>query len=216
MNARRTVRVAGVDVPADEFFSLCDAGREVAKVVGLDKAREIIRVALGRSGNAKAGTGSLYIPKTADAAGHLSDLIGRAAALALIAAMPCAILNFSNGKDLRRRRDAQVAAMLRRGLDAERVAELFGMTRKQVQNIAASQRVDLVAKRPRPTARVLLARGRKVVARRIAAAGLPAHALRRSAACPLYRRALAEVAARHGLEVPEGSAEVGGGTAGKA
>lgn len=210
---RRTVRVAGEDVPAAEFFSLCEHGREVAQVVGIETAREIIRIALERSGNAKPGKGSLYIPKETSAAGHLSDLIGRDAALALIAAMPCAILNFSRGRELRRHRDAQVADMLSRGLDAERVAELVGMTRKQVQNIAASQRVNLAAKPRREPPRVLLARGRKVAARRFAAAGLPAHALRRAAICPLYRRALAEVAARHGLELPEETAEVGAGTA---
>lgn len=205
--------VAGEDVPAADFYALCDHGREVARVVGIEKAREIIRIALDRSGNAKAGTGSVYVPKTPEGAAHLSSLIGHDAALALIAAMPCAILNFSRGRELRRRRDVQVATLLSRGFDAAQVAELFGLTRKQAQNIASKQGVELAAKRPRPASRVILARGRKVAARRLAASGLPAHALRRAAVCPLYRRALAEVAARHGLELPEETAEVGAGTA---
>lgn len=209
----RTVLVAGEDVPAADFYALCDHGREVARVVGIEKAREIIRIALDRSGNAKAGTGSIYVPKTADAAGKLAELIGRDAALALVAAMPCAILNFNRGKELRRRRDAQVATLLSRGFDAAQVAELFGLTRKQAQNIASKQGVELAAKRPRPAARTILARGRKVAARRLAASGFPAHALRRAEACPLYRRALVEVAARHGLGLPDGLAEVGAGTA---
>lgn len=210
---RRTVRVAGEDVPAADFYALCDHGREVALVVGIDKAREIIRIALDRSGNAKAGTGSIYIPKTADAAGRLSELIGRDPSLALIAAMPCAILQFSRGKELRRHRDAQVAGMLRDGLDLASVAEAVGITAAQVRNIASKQGVDLAPTRPRPAARTILARGRKVAARRLAASGFPAHALRRAEACPLYRRALAEVAARHGLGLPDGLAEVDAGTA---
>lgn len=202
MIVRRTVRVAGEDVPAADFYALCDHGREVARVVGVEKAREIIRIALDRSGNSKPGTGSLYVPKSIEAGGHLSELIGRAAALALIAAMPCAILNFNRGKELRRHRDAQVAGMLRDWLDLASVAEAVGITAAQVRNIASKQGVDLAPTRPRPAARTILARGRKVAARRLAASGLPAHALRRAEACPLYRRALAEVAARHGLGLP--------------
>jgi hypothetical protein len=213
LTVRRTVRVAGEDVPAPEYFSLCEHGREVAQVVGVDKAREIIRIALERSGNRRPGTGSLYIPKDKSAAGKLASIIGMDAALALIDALPCAILNFTRSYDLRRIRDSQVAQMLREGFGPAQVAEIFGMSKRNILNIAGSHRIEPSRKHSGKPLRVILARGRKVAARRIAAAGLPAHSLRRAAACPIYARALAEVAARHGLRLPEGLGEVGAGTA---
>jgi hypothetical protein len=91
------------------------------------KAREIIRVALDRSGNSRSGTGSLYVPKTAEAADHLSSLVGRETALALVAAMPCVIHCFSRGHELRRLRDARVADMVLMSLYVECIGAVVGI-----------------------------------------------------------------------------------------
>jgi hypothetical protein len=48
----------------------------------------------------------------------------------------------------------------------------------------------------------IIARGRKMVARRLKSEDLPARVLHRAAVCSIYRRAMAKVAARHSLELP--------------
>lgn len=205
---QRTVRLAGEDVPEADYLALCRDGREVAQVVGIERAREIIDAAVRDHGNARDGTGWLYVNESIGTAGKLVELIGARDAEALIDAMSGVGLLFYAKREWRRRRDAHIVGLLRRGFTADFVAEAVGLTPVQVRSIARASGLEPRRAPQRPSRRFLVARGCRAAARRITASGLPAHVLRRAAACPAYWRALAEIAASHGLELPTDSTAI--------
>lgn len=117
--------------------------REIAEVIGLDATMKLLGQlpATASAGQRKRHVLMLYVPKRLPADHELVRMIGWGAAHKLVQVFGGEILYPANCRSVfKRMRDDLVRQMVSAGAKTEIVADLFGMTPRNVRNIAATEK----------------------------------------------------------------------------